>query len=63
VGVSVKFSAPGLKPAAAIIQGAMCDAVEDAYAVGRTDPAFVKMQMATAREKATRKLFGRWGAR
>lgn len=49
---------PDHKPAAAEVQRAMCDAVEDAYAEGRRDPIFVKARMMDARQKARRQLFG-----
>ncbi len=58
VGISVNMSNPALKPAAVIIRGAMEDAVNDAFAEGRKEPAFVSAQMKNARELATKKLFG-----
>lgn len=59
VGISVNFSAAILKPAALAVRGAMEAAVEDAYAEGRTEPAFVSQRMTEARQKEMQKLFGR----
>ena len=59
VGISVNVKSEWLKPAAAEIQRAMECAVEDAYAEGRTDPAFVSARMAEAKSAASRALFGR----
>ncbi len=56
VGVSVNFGSSLLKPAAAIVQRAMCDAVEEAYADGRREPAFVKRRMAIAKRRAFKQL-------
>lgn len=58
VGISVNFRSPFLKPAAIQVQGAMSDAVEDAYAEGRTDPEFVRARMAEAKQREVRRLFG-----
>lgn len=60
VGVSVKASSEWLKPAAAQIERAMADAVEDAYAEGRQDDAFVKARILEARERTIKSLLGRW---
>lgn len=56
IGIAVKATAEWRKPAAAIIQRAMSDAVEDAYAEGRTDPEFVRARMGEARRRAARGL-------
>lgn len=58
VGISVGFRSSFLKPAGALIQRAMSDAVADAYAEGREDPAFVRARMAEARTLETKRLFG-----
>lgn len=63
VGISVNYSAPALRPAAEIIEAAMSDAVSEAFADGRRDPAFVTARMAEARATASRQLFGRWATR
>lgn len=59
VGISVNFKAPELKPAGDLIRKAMEAAVEDCYADGREDPAYVKPRMIEAGQKERRKLFGR----
>jgi hypothetical protein len=61
VGVSVNFSCPHLAPAAAEIEGAMNEAIEDCFANGEKDPAFVRQRMHDARDKAMKSLFGRIG--
>lgn len=48
-----------LKPAMLEVQTSMEHAVADAYAEGRTDPDFVKAQMAAAKDRAMKALFGR----
>lgn len=58
VGISVNTSREELLPAAREIEGAMSDAVADAYAEGRTDTEFVRARMAEARAVTRRKLFG-----
>lgn len=59
VGIAVHSSSPLMKPVAGIIQKAMSDAVEDAFASGRKDPVFVQNRMREARESTVRKLLGR----
>lgn len=59
VGISVNMRSPILRPAAKIIERSMADAVEDAYASGRTEPEFVRARMMEAREKSMRQLFGK----
>lgn len=61
VGIAVKASNPYFKDAAAEVRQAMTDAVEDAYADGRTDPVFVRARMADAKARTYRALFGRVG--
>lgn len=61
VGISVKAGDPGLKPAAKLIERAMSNAVEDAYAEGVTDPVFVRGRMEAARIDERRRLFGAFG--
>lgn len=58
VGISIKTNDPYLRPAAIKVREAMEYAVNDAYADGRTDPAFVRQRMEEARHDAKRKLFG-----
>lgn len=57
VGISVSFRAGGMEAEAAVIRSAMSDAVEEAYADGRTDPAFVRARMSQAKTR-TMKLIG-----
>lgn len=59
VGVSVNFRSKLLAPAAAEVQSAINDAIEDCYAEGHTDPQIVKRQMDEARDKTMQALFGR----
>jgi hypothetical protein len=56
VGISVTSSVPGLAKA---VQGAMSEAVLDAYASGRREPEFVKARMLDARDRVKRSLLGR----
>lgn len=64
VGISVNFSSPLLKPAEALIRTSMEDAVNDVFADDpHPDPALVSARMAEARERETKALFGRMGAR
>lgn len=58
VGIAVRASSPLFRSAAAEIQQAMSDAVADAYAEKRTDPAFVTARMQEARERTAKALFG-----
>lgn len=58
VGISVNFRSPVLKPISKLVRGAMEDAVMDAYAHKRTEPAFLKARMAEAKSIAIRKLVG-----
>lgn len=59
VGISVNTRNPYLKPAMVEVRQAMEAAVEEAYADGRRDPAFVTSRMNLARERTMRALFGR----
>ena len=59
VGISINAKSEWLKPATAEIQRAMEDAVNDAYAEGRTDDDFVRARMKEAKDRATKRLFGR----
>ena len=54
VGISVNVRSAFMKPVAEALRGAMSDAVMDAYADGKTDPAFVSARMREAREKIMR---------
>lgn len=56
VGISVNTKSDWLKPAALEIRKSMENAVEDAYAEGRTEPAFVSARMAEARLYTINKL-------
>jgi hypothetical protein len=58
VGIFVKPASEATAPAAAEIRQAMTDAVSEAYADGRTDPAFVRARIAGARKRARLSLFG-----
>lgn len=59
VGIFVRPSTNEfLRPVQMEVQRAMEDAVSDAYAERRTDPEFVRAQMAAARSKALRQLLG-----
>lgn len=59
VGISVKARSPDFRPAALMIQTAMSDAVEEAYADGRgADIPFVRKRMREARARTLNKLFG-----
>lgn len=58
VGISVNFSAGWMKPAAAQIERAMGDAVEEAFAEGQREPAFVSARMHEARVRTEKALFG-----
>ena len=59
VGISVGASSDWLRPAADEIRESTEYAVEDCYANGDKDPGVVSVQMAEARERAHRQLFGR----
>jgi len=58
VGISANFRSPILKPAQPIIQGAMGDAVEECFADGQREPAFVKARLLEAKDYTIKKLFG-----
>lgn len=58
VGISVNFRSPALRPITELVRGAMEDAVNDAYAADRKEPAFLTARMAEAKETAVRKLIG-----
>jgi len=62
VGISVNFTAQGLRPAKDIIERAMADSVENSFADGVHDPQVVKARMFEAKAKTMRQLFGRFGA-
>lgn len=59
VGIAVQFRSKWMKPAEGEVRKAMEDAVNDAYAEKRTDPAFLKQRMDEARERTMKALFGR----
>lgn len=58
VGISVNVRNPLLKPAAVEVRKAMEVAVEESFADGKKDPAFVTARMQEAREKTWRALMG-----
>lgn len=58
VFVSANSNSPLIKPIAKLAQAAMCDAVEDAYANGDTEPAFVRSRIQDARKRTFRKFLG-----
>lgn len=57
VGISVTSTSEAFRPAAKLVERAMSDAVQEAYADGRTDPVFVRARMAEARARTIDKLF------
>lgn len=59
VGISVTTTNIFLKPAVREVRLAMEHAVEDCYANGDTDVATVRTQMAAARDRTMKGLFGR----
>lgn len=59
VGIAIGSTNDLIKPALPIIQKAMSDAVEHAYAEGRTDPAFIRARIQEEKNKAMLSLFGR----
>ncbi len=61
VGISCKSRNPLLQPAMDLVRTAMEQAVQDAYAHGKTDPVFVKARMGEARAKETTRLLGAIG--
>lgn len=54
VGIAVGFRSALLKPLIPVVRGAMEDAVSEAYADGRTEPAFVRGRMFEAKDRALR---------
>lgn len=58
VGISVNARSEMLKPLARQVERAMADAVEEAYADGRTDPGFIKTRMAEVKDRTWRELMG-----
>jgi hypothetical protein len=61
VGISVNFRSPILQPITSHVRGAMEDAVSEAYADKRTEPAFLKARMQEAKQTTIHKLVGRLG--
>lgn len=60
VGISFNAKNPIIKPAAKIIQKAMCDAVEDIYANGDQEKIeLIKQRMEEAKTDELKRLFGR----
>lgn len=59
VGIAVRGNSEVGRRIAPIIQRAMSDAVNDAYAEGRQEPSFVKARMMEARQTTIGKLLGR----
>jgi hypothetical protein len=58
VFVSINTNSPLLKPAAAEVQKAVCDVVEDCYANGDTDPVLVRSRILDARASTFKRLLG-----
>lgn len=58
VGIAVRTNSPVLAPIRDLMQGAMENAVLEAYADRRTEPAFVRKRMFEAKAKAVKKLVG-----
>jgi hypothetical protein len=58
VGISVNTTSAMFEPMIVPVRTAMENAVLDAYAEGRKDPAFVKARMKEAQERETKKLLG-----
>lgn len=58
VGISVNFRTLEFKPVAALVQGAMSDAVLESFADHVTDPVKVSARMAEAKRKTIRGLLG-----
>lgn len=58
VGISVNTKSELLRPIVEPVRGAMSDAVLEAYADGRTDPAFVRARMHEARTRTISRLLG-----
>lgn len=56
VGIACKATSQLMQPVVKVIQGAMSDAVMDAYAERKTDPVFVKARMQAARERELKAL-------
>lgn len=59
VGLGVTFKAPELKPAGDLIRQAGEAVIQDCYADGREDPAYVKPRMLDAIARERKALFGR----
>jgi hypothetical protein len=58
VGISVNASSLAMRPIVPIVQRAMEDTVQEAYADGDTEPTLLKTRMMEARVKAVKKLVG-----
>lgn len=58
VGIAVRGSTAVGRQLAPLIRGVMSDAVNEAYADGRTEPAFVKARMMEAKERELGRLLG-----
>lgn len=58
VGIAVIAKSELMKPISLLVRAAMSDAVMEAYADKRTDPAFVSQRMQEARKSTIRKLVG-----
>ena len=58
VGVACSASTALMKPIVKIVQGAMSDAVLEAYADKRTDPVYVKQRIMEARARTIKRLMG-----
>lgn len=58
VGIACKTSKDWLKPAMPIIEKAMTDVVEDAFASGERDPGLIRDRIQFARTDTMKRLFG-----
>jgi hypothetical protein len=59
VGISCNARSELMRPIVGLVQGAMENAVAEAFADGRTDTPFVRARMAEARAKTVKQLIGR----
>jgi len=59
VGISVKFSLPGLRPAADMVRGAMEAEVMDIYSGRMRDPVRIRARLIEVKERETKRIVGR----
>ena len=60
VGISINFRDPLLRPAGELIRTAMSDVVENCFADGKQEPAYVTPRMSEAGRLERKRLFGMW---